>query len=54
MAIETTTHDCIDAEEPAVRSGEGIWICGECKFLSTTFEGLERHVYEKHLGVTSS
>jgi hypothetical protein len=61
MAVDSATDEVEAPEvefakygEPRVAPGEGHWVCGECKFLCNSFEGLERHVYREHLGVTSS
>ncbi|HEV8420481.1 MAG TPA: hypothetical protein VGR13_03920 [Actinomycetota bacterium] len=32
-------------------SGDGVYTCGECGFVSWRFERLERHVYAVHLGI---
>ena len=57
MATQNPTHHLdshFDDEGPVIRPGEGFWVCAECPFFSSSFEGLERHVFEKHLGAENS
>jgi hypothetical protein len=51
MGMEERSWGRRDEDGLLLRPGRGSWVCGECPFFATGFEALERHVYEKHLGV---